>query len=131
MYANSRIPQSAQSGIHERLGELVDRHLREPFRKPVLDYNRAAFAEAVAAWNGAPLILDAACGTGASSVQLALQNPECFVIGVDQSSDRLATEKGALPQNLHLARADLVDFWRLLADRGVRLERHCLFYPNP
>lgn len=131
MYANSRIPQSAQSGIHERLGELVDRHLREPFRKPVLDYNRAAFAEAVAAWNGAPLILDAACGTGASSVQLALQNPECFVIGVDQSSDRLATEKGALPPNLHLARADLVDFWRLLADRGVRLERHCLFYPNP
>ena len=131
MYANSRIPQSAQSGIHERLGELVDRHLREPFRKPVLDYNRAAFAEAVAAWNGAPLILDAACGTGASSVQLALQNPECFVIGVDQSSDRLATEKGALPPNLYLARADLVDFWRLLADRGVRLERHCLFYPNP
>jgi tRNA (guanine-N7-)-methyltransferase len=131
MHANSRVPHSAQTGIHERLAELVDRHLRAPFQKPILDYNRAAFDEAIAAWNDAPLILDAACGTGASSVLLAQRHPECFVIGVDQSSDRLATEKGALPPNLHLARADLVDVWRLLAERGVTLERHCLFYPNP
>lgn len=132
MYANSRVPQSAQTGIHERLAELVDRHRREPFRKPVLDYNRAAFDESMAAWGERlPLILDAACGTGASSVLLAEQNPQCFVIGVDQSEARLTTEKGKLPANLCLVRADLVDYWRLLAERGVRLERHCLFYPNP
>lgn len=132
MYANSRVPQSAQTGIHERLAELVDRHRREPFRKPVLDYNRAAFDESMAAWGERlPLILDAACGTGASSVLLAEQNPQCFVIGVDQSEARLTTEKGKLPANLCLVRADLVDYWRLLAERGARLERHCLFYPNP
>ena len=132
MYANSRVPQSAQTGIHERLAELLDRHVREPFRKPILEYNRAAFAVSMAAWGGAaPLILDAACGTGASSVLLAQQHPDCFVIGVDQSEARLATEKGALPPNLCLVRADLVDFWRLLAERGVKLDRHCLFYPNP
>ena len=131
MRANSRIPTSAQTGIHERLGELVDRHLREPFRKPILDYNRAAFDAAMAAWNGQPLILDAACGTGASCVLLAQQHPACFAIGVAQSEARLSTQKGELPPNLHLARADLVDFWRLLAERGVKLERHCLFYPNP
>ena len=131
MYANSRIPQSAQTGIHERLAELVDRHLREPFRKPILDYNRSAFDAAMAAWKGQPLILDAACGTGASSVLLAQQHPACFVIGVDQSEARLSTAKGEQPPNLHLARADLVDFWRLLAERGMKLERHCLFYPNP
>jgi len=132
MYANSRVPQSAQSGIHERLAELVDRHRQAPFRKPILDYNRAAFETAMNAWGGTrPLILDAACGTGASSVQLAQRYPDAFVIGVDQSEARLATAKGALPANLHLARADLVDFWRLLAERGVTLERHCLFYPNP
>jgi tRNA (guanine-N7-)-methyltransferase len=28
-------------------------------------------------------------------------------------------------------RADLVDFWRLLAEQQVRLARHYLFYPNP
>lgn len=135
MRANSRIPTSAQTGIHERLAELVDRHLREPFRKPILDYNRDAFEAAMAAWQHAgsdvPLILDAACGTGASSVQLAQAHPGSFVIGVDQSSDRLSTEKGELPSNLCLVRADLVDFWRLLAGQGVTLERHCLFYPNP
>ena len=79
MYANSRVPESAQTGIHERLAELVARHRREPFRKPILDYNRAAFDAAMAAWGGGrPLILDAACGTGASSVLLAQQNPEAF-----------------------------------------------------
>lgn len=135
MRANSRIPTSAQTGIHERLGELVDRHLREPFRKPILDYNRAAFATAITAWQRAgdamPLILDAACGTGASSVLLAKSHPDCFVIGIDQSAARLATAKGELPANLCLQRADLVDFWRLLAEQELRLERHCLFYPNP
>lgn len=135
MYANSRVPQSAQTGIHERLAERVDRHRRESFRKPILDYNRAAFDTAMAAWGGrgndAPLILDAACGTGASSVLLAERHPDCFVIGVDQSEVRLTTEKGELPANLCLVRADLVDFWRLLAERGVTLDRHCLFYPNP
>lgn len=132
MYANSRVPESAQTTIHERLAEVVDRHRATPFRKPILDYNRAAYTLAMQAWGGrAPLLLDAACGTGVSSVQLALEHPEAFVIGVDQSQARLATDKGGMPANLLLVRADLVDFWRLLAEDGVRLERHCLFYPNP
>lgn len=135
MYANSTVPHSAQTGIHERLAELLDRHLREPFRKPVLDYNRAAFEQSMVARAGQgaerPLILDTGCGTGASSVGLALRHPESFVIGVDQSSDRLATVKGELPANLCLVRADLVDYWRLLAEYRVKLSRHFLFYPNP
>lgn len=132
MYANSRVPQSAQTGIHDRLAELLERHLREPFRKPILDYNRDAFDRSMAAWGGSlPLILDAACGTGASSVLLAQRHPECFVIGIDQSEARLATAKGALPPNLCLVRGDLVDYWRLLAEHDVTLHRHCLFYPNP
>ncbi|MDQ5879967.1 MAG: tRNA (guanine-N7-)-methyltransferase [Pseudomonadota bacterium] len=132
MYANSSVPQSAQTGIHDRLGELIDRHLRTPFRKPILDYNRAAFTQAMAAWGGGlPLILDAGCGTGASSIGLALRFPESFVIGVDQSEDRLATAKPAMPANLCLVRADVVDFWRLLVESEVQLARHFLFYPNP
>ncbi|MFA7292531.1 MAG: methyltransferase domain-containing protein [Rhodocyclaceae bacterium] len=135
MYANSSVPTSAQTGIHDRLGELLDRHLREPFRKPVLDYNRAAFAQSMAAWaawgSERPLILDTGCGTGASSIGLALRHPDSFVIGVDQSSDRLATVKGELPANLCLVRADLVDYWRLLAEQKVRSSRHFLLYPNP
>ena len=36
-----------------------------------------------------------------------------------------------MPANALLIRADLVDFWRLLADNGVRLTRHYNLYPNP
>lgn len=135
MYANSSVPQSAQTGVHDRLAELVDRHRRERFRKPVLDYNRAAFEQAMAAWRAwgdkVPLILDAGCGTGASSFGLARRYPDSFVIGVDQSADRLATVKPDQPENLCLVRADLVDFWRLLAECEVTLSRHYLYYPNP
>lgn len=132
MYANSSVPQSAQTGIHEHLASLLDRHVAHPFRKPILDYNRAAFAQAAAAWGGErPLILDAGCGTGVSSIGLALRFPDHFVIGVDQSQDRLGTAKPALPENLCLVRADVVDFWRLLADDRIRLARHYLYYPNP
>ena len=43
MHANSRIPTSAQTGIHEHLAALLDRHTGAVFRKPFTDYNRAAF----------------------------------------------------------------------------------------
>ena len=138
MQANSRIPTSAQTGIHEHLATLLDRHRDTPFRKPYADYNRAAFAasmerrERVA--TAAPLILDSCCGVGESSIALALEFPEHYVIGVDQSESRLMRKsegKSDLPHNLDLVRADLVDYWRLLGDAGVRLDRHYLLYPNP
>ena len=57
------------------------------------------------------------------------------MIGVDQSASRLARnidgKADGLPENLDLVRADLVDYWRLLGDAGVRLDRHYLLYPNP
>ena len=38
MQANSRIPASAQTGIHEHLDLLLERHCRSPFLKPYSDY---------------------------------------------------------------------------------------------
>jgi tRNA (guanine-N7-)-methyltransferase len=135
-YANSRIPTSAQSDIHQHLAQRVRTHLAHPFRKPVADYNRAAFAQAMAAWDGnAPLMLDAGCGVGHSTIELARAHPAHWVIGVDQSEDRLLRKKpypqALLPANMVLVRADLVDFWRLLVEAGVRLARHYILYPNP
>ena len=141
MRANSRVPTSAQSGIHEHLATLLDRHLGSPFRKPYTDYNRAAFEASLARRErvapGAPLILDSCCGVGESSIALATAFPDHYVIGVDQSASRLARNTGgksggtSLPPNLDLVRADLVDYWRLLNDAGIRLARHYLLYPNP
>ena len=136
MRANSRVPTSAQTGVHEHLAVLLERHRRAPFRKPYADYNRAAFEasldrrERLAPY--APLILDACCGVGESSIALARAFPDHYVIGIDQSEVRLNRFDAAiLPPNLDLVRADLVDYWRLMRDAGVRLHRHYLLYPNP
>jgi tRNA (guanine-N7-)-methyltransferase len=135
-YANSRIPASAQPDVHEHLDERVRTHLAQPFRKPITDYNRAAFVQALGGWDGhAPLLLDAGCGVGHGTIELARSHPASWVIGVDQSADRLQRKKpypsALLPANLVFVRADLVDFWRLLVDASLRLAGHYILYPNP
>lgn len=137
MHANSRLPTSAQTTINDHLATLLDRHRAAPFRKPYSDYNRAAFDASIERRNrlapDAPLILDACCGVGESSVALATAFPDHYVIAVDQSASRLTRKVHAspLPDNLDLVRADLVDYWRLLVDADIRLARHYLLYPNP
>ncbi|MBK7356630.1 SAM-dependent methyltransferase [Propionivibrio sp.] len=141
MRANSRVPTSAQSGIHAHLASLLDRHSAAPFRKPYADYNRRAFTASLERRErlarNRPLILDSCCGVGESSLALAQAFPDHYVIGVDQSESRLSrnvigtNSTMQLPPNLDLVRADLVDYWRLLHDNGIRLERHYLLYPNP
>ncbi|WP_186408045.1 tRNA (guanine(46)-N(7))-methyltransferase TrmB [Candidatus Accumulibacter aalborgensis] len=138
MHGNSRLPASAQTGPHEHLSLLLDRHSRSVFRKPCADYNRVAFTESFERFQrlapGAPLLLDSCCGVGESSFVLAGEFPDHYVIGVDQSASRLARRRSSgadRPPNLDLVRADVVDYWRLLHDAGVRLARHYLLYPNP
>lgn len=137
MQANSHQISSSQSDVHKDLNALLIKHLTHPFQKPVTDYNRVAFERSIDAWRAAgakPLILDAACGVGLSTLHLATQFPDHFVIGVDQSADRIARNTQwpqALPHNFTRVRADLVDYWRLLLHSGIRLERHYLLYPNP
>nr|WP_314628990.1 methyltransferase domain-containing protein [uncultured Noviherbaspirillum sp.] len=123
--------------MHEHLAQQVSRHASSVFRKPVTEYNRAAFDTSLAAWRdhgSMPLILDAGCGVGLSTLHLARQFPTHFVIGVDQSADRLARNvqwPGDLPANCIHVRADLVDYWRLLQQAGIGLARHYILYPNP
>jgi tRNA (guanine-N7-)-methyltransferase len=137
MHANSRFIRTAQTGVHAQLGRLLDRHTASIFRKPFSRYNVEAFDASMAAWRSAgaaPLILDAGCGVGLSTHHLALQFPQHFVIGVDQSEDRLQRQldwPAAPPSNLLLVRADLVDYWRLLHAHQVRLARQYVLYPNP
>ena len=137
MYANSSPISSGQSGPHQHLAALVARHAAHPYRQPIADHNRRAFEASIAHWRAhgeAPLILDAGCGVGLSTMHLAAQFPRHFVIGVDQSAARSARNTrwdGAVPDNFLRVRANLVDYWRLLLDSGIRPARHYLMYPNP
>lgn len=137
MHANSTPVTSDQSAIHQQLSSLVDRHARSVFQKPFSSYNQAAFDYAIAAWqaHGAQaLILDTGCGVGLSTLHLAANHPNHFVIGIDQSADRSArnTKWGAaMPDNLIRIRADMVDFWRLLLQHKIYPDKQYLLYPNP
>jgi tRNA (guanine-N7-)-methyltransferase len=138
MFANSRTISSAQTDIHENLAARVQRHLAEPFRKPVGAPSQQAFDHAIEAWQragGKPLIIDAGCGIGESTLRLATQFLDHYVIGIDQSEKRLTAGKdwwdAEMPVNYHWARADLVDFWRLLQQGNVHVVRHYVLYPNP
>ena len=137
MHSNSREIFSAQTGVHAQLAKLVARHASNAYRKPIADYNQRAFHASMDCWHargGASLILDAGCGVGLSTYCLAQQFPAHFVIGIDQSEDRLARGAGwsqPVPPNMLLVRADLVDYWRLLDKARVRLDRHYILYPNP
>lgn len=137
MHANSSPVSSAQSGVHDHLAMIVAKHARAEFRKPITSYNREAFECSIAAWQaagGAPLILDAGCGVGLSTMHLAAQFPNHFVIGVDQSAHRLSRNviwDTPVPSNFIRVRADLVDYWRLMLASNVRPIRHYILYPNP
>jgi tRNA (guanine-N7-)-methyltransferase len=127
----SRPVRSSQPGVHPRLAEIVQRHLDTAWRQPLHPGSREGFDRFAEAWDGRrPLILDSGCGTAESVRRLAASFPDCFVVGVDRSAARLARTP-ALPDNACVVRARIEDFWRLLDERGVRLRRHYLLYPNP
>ncbi|MGR4070195.1 SAM-dependent methyltransferase [Halomonas sp. LR3S48] len=135
MHATSRAIATNQLGPHKDIARRVERALSHPLRKPVAEHTLEAFDRA-RAWyerDGGrhPLILDAGCGVGLSTRQLAARFDDHLVIGVDRSADRLSREHGEVGGNALLVRADLVDFWRLALAAGWQPARHYLLYPNP
>jgi tRNA (guanine-N7-)-methyltransferase len=132
---NSREIQSNQTRVHDKLGQLVARHLRHPSQRPYTQHTLEAFAQAqawLADWQG-PIIVDACCGVGESTTHIANLHPHAKVIGVDKSALRTAKHVHYPLQqdNALVLRADLNDFWRLAVQAGWKLEKHFLLYPNP
>ena len=132
MFANSSPVSSVQRAPHARLGEIVRRHVDTPFKRTPSAAGRAAFDGIGERIGNRPWILDAGCGTGASSMALAARFASHLVIGIDKSAARLASRHDApMPENLVLSRCDLVDFWHLAAQHRWRCDRQFLWYPNP
>lgn len=134
MQQPSRTVTSRQTAPHKALPGLLQRRTRQAYGKPLHPASTAAFrlAETWLREQQQPLILDAGCGTGESTRELASLYPDFAVVGIDKSAHRLSREySGATPANCLLVRADLVDFWRLAAAAGWQPQRHYLLYPNP
>lgn len=157
MYGNSRPIRSAQRDVHADLPARVRKHLQQPWRRPLADHTQRAF-RAVAARaevHPGPIVIDAGCGTGASTRMIAACSPAALVIGVDKSPVRLspgppvppvppvrrpepglagelAEGSAGQPAGMPvLLRADLQDFWRLALAEGWRPARQYILYPNP
>lgn len=123
---------SNQTGPHDDLSATVGKHLRTTFKRPVPPWVDDLAQSIIQAADHRRLILDSGCGTGQSTVRIATDNPDAWVVGIDQSADRLrrsANEAGT--HNLQYVRADVQDLWRALQNRGVTLQAHYLLYPNP
>ena len=117
--------------------QLVERHVAQHAtyleRRPIAKHTAAAFEKAseFARSRNAPLIIDAGCGTGRSTLKLAARYPDRTIIGVDRSEARLSRSQ-KVPANALLLRAELGDFWRLLNDSNdLTVEETYLLYPNP
>ncbi len=134
-----------QNGIHEKLDEVVQKHLAHPFQKPFQPHTEQAFAQMDALVQAfllanpkGDVILDACCGVGQSTRILAQQNPQAIVIGVDKSAHRISRNVEGFSegddyqaQNYHLVRADLNDFYRLVKAANWPVAKHYILYPNP
>ncbi|AZZ99503.1 SAM-dependent methyltransferase [Pseudoalteromonas sp. R3] len=135
--ANSRSITSNQAGLHEKLDEVVQKHLNTPFKKPIAAHTQQAFEqvnEKVQAFDG-PIILDSCCGVGESTANLAKLHPDALVIGIDKSEHRLEKHDIEYKQTeagqYILVQADLNDFWRLACEANWQPTHHYLLYPNP
>lgn len=138
MNAASSPVRSSQTDLHPRLEAVVRKHLASAWRQPLHRPTVAAFERMIALPGfdvGAGPVFDSGCGTGAGTRLIAKRHRDRLVIGVDRSLHRLSRLGGSdfpLQQgNVVWIQAELATFWRLALQRGWRLHRHYLLYPNP
>ena len=130
--------RSSQDPVHPRLSAVVCRHLQSPWLQPLHRPTVGAFERLCALSGFDPrkgLVFDSGCGTGHSTRLMAQRHPDCLVIGIDRSASRLSRlGRSDLPfreENAFWVQGELASFWRLALERGWRLRRHYLLYPNP
>ena len=172
--SGARAVTTNQTDIYDKLEEVVRKYASTEYLRPIADHTRMAFAEAekfvtefygdagrdndlsgrdedAAGLATYKVILDSGCGTGESTLNIAIANPDVPVIGIDKSVARLTKAGGAAlndaelngaaklnsaaPQNAFLVRAELLDFWRLALGKVKagqwHIPYHALYYPNP
>jgi len=77
---------------------------------------------------GIPIILDNGCGTGLSSLWLAVQNPDSVVFGIDRTAKFINKKRY---KNLIFAQVEISQLWRILWEKKIAVSKAYLLYPNP
>ncbi len=137
MHGNSRRVTSSQTEVSHQLQQLVEKHLQQAFEKPLHRFSKSQFntVNRLVNQSGLPIILDAGCGTGDSTIAFSERYPDKLVIGIDKSISRLGKhvkiDSVYRHDNLILIHGDLVDYWRLIAQAEWPVEKHYILYPNP
>lgn len=130
---------SNQTTIHDNLDKVVQRNKSNIYQKPISDFSISAFKEIlefIRADAKKEIIFDMGCGVGESSYNLAIENPDNIIIGIDKSISRIERNnffKKSPPDNLLLVRGELVDLWRLIEKHKseLRIKKQYILYPNP
>lgn len=132
-----------QIGVHEDLIKVLAKHKLNKSKRPVAEHTVIAFKymlDWLGDWHG-DVIIDACCGVGESTINIANQYPNAKIIGIDKSVIRLDKHKSYVAKNNSekllvasshktighakhaidssnylLMHADLNDFWRLLLE---------------
>ena len=131
--AKSPLIVSSQTLPHKNLAKLVRKYQNSQFQDSIPKYALSAFQIANDFVSSKEVVLDSGCGTGESAYRLAEKFPQCTVIGLDKSIERLQRSHvyGDKPENLLLVQCDCVHLWRLIKQAQWNIKRHYLFYPNP
>ena len=135
MFNMSTPVASSQQLPHKNLQRKLSLYMNSDYRNSIPKYAQDEFNrfKQVLSNKKTQIILDSGCGTGESSVKLAMANPHCLVVGVDKSVNRMqrCNAEAADLKNIMYVRCDLIHFWRLLQQAQLRLSQHYLLYPNP
>jgi tRNA (guanine-N7-)-methyltransferase len=131
---------SDQVGPHQDLLKVLKKYHIDNYQRPPAPFSLELMQELLPLMEKhQKIILDTGCGTGESSFNLAKENPDCFIIGIDKSSSRIDRhsdfKKSEAVSNFVIARGELLDLWPLIYQHSLKSDwkivKQCLLYPNP
>ena len=78
---------SNQQGVHDRLQDVVLKHLQQPFQKPISSHTQEVFdRSSTSSQFKTACYLRFLLWCGRKHQNLAKRHPDCFVIGLDKSA---------------------------------------------
>jgi tRNA (guanine-N7-)-methyltransferase len=131
---HSKTVKSNQVEAYSYGQKIWERRSEKLYVRPGLERFQDVFHKLSTVLVDRPVVLDTGCGDGFATLQLAVQYPDCWILGIDKSEFRLAKARKRLEggaSNVVFERLDLVDAFMWLSQSGVQVQKVYFLYPNP